>query len=97
MAPSSAIPNLILLDLNLPKADGREILTEIRSGTTFANVPVVILTSSSSSREREELQALRIARHITKPSDLNDSLKLGFVVKEVLDQSILCNDAPGTA
>lgn len=92
-SPSRAIPNLVLLDLNLPKADGREILMEMRRGRAFANVPVVILTSSSSVREREELQALRIARHITKPPDLIEFLKLGSVVREVLDEYVPRRDA----
>jgi len=83
--PNPVVPDLILLDLNLPKADGREILTEMRSTSTFADVPVVILTSSSWLREREQLESLRIARHITKPPDLDAFLRLGFVVREVLD------------
>jgi two-component system response regulator len=78
------VPDLILLDLNLPKADGREILSEMRSARSFDKVPVVILTSSSSTTEREELGSLRIARYVTKPPDLAEFLKLGSMVKEVL-------------
>ena len=85
-SPTREMPDLVLLDLNLPKVGGREILTAMRSGTAFVSVPVVIFTSSSSRREREELEPLRVARHITKPSDLDEFLKIGAVVREVLEE-----------
>lgn len=78
-------PDLVVLDLNLPKADGREILTEMRGTAAFARVPVMILTSSNSPREREQLEVLGISRHVSKPPDLHEFLKLGLIVKEVLD------------
>ena len=84
--PTQETPDLVLLDLNLPKVGGREILTAMRSGTTFGSVPVVIFTSSSSRREREELEPLQVARHITKPSDLDEFLRIGTVVREVLEE-----------
>ena len=80
---------LLIVDLNLPKTDGREILTEMRATKTFAGVPVVILTSSSSTREREQMQSLRIARHVTKPPDLNGVLQLGPLIREVLDEFVV--------
>ena len=77
-------PDLIVLDLNVPKSDGIEILRAIRESQAFSEVPVVITTSSSSPRELAQLQALRIARHFTKPHDLQEFLKIGPVLKQVL-------------
>ena len=79
-------PDLIVLDLNLPKADGREILTAMRSTPTFGKIPVIILTSSTSRRELEQLEPLRISRHIAKPSDLDEFLSVGTVIKKVLEE-----------
>jgi CheY-like chemotaxis protein len=87
-SPEPQTPDLIVLDLNLPKADGREILAEMRATGAFANVPVVVLTSSTSRREKEELQVFRIARHLSKPPDLDEFLNLGAVVKEVLSTQV---------
>jgi two-component system response regulator len=88
----------VLLDLNLPKADGREILEAMRASDSLSKVPVVILTSSNSLREREQLIALRISRHIVKPPDLAEFIKLGTVVKEVLAEHLANGhaiEAPG--
>ena len=81
-------PDLVVLDLNLPKADGREILTLMRSTRAFADVPVVILTSSTSLRDREQMESLNIARYIAKPPDLKEFMNLGSVVKNVLEETM---------
>lgn len=86
-AASPAVPDLVVLDLNLPRADGREVLKELRASRTFARVPVMIMTSSTSVREREQLKPLNVARHITKPADLSGFLGLGTQVLEVLRES----------
>ena len=78
------VPDLVILDLNLPKADGREVLSAMRSIEAFADVPVLIWTSSSAPHEREQLNPLRIARYVVKPPELNEFLKLGDIVKDVL-------------
>lgn len=85
-AASPHRPDLVVLDLNLPKADGREILTAMRSTAVFSEVPVVILTSSTAPREREQLQSLRVARHLVKPPDFKEFMNLGAIVKQVLEE-----------
>ena len=80
----SPVPDLVILDLNLPKADGREVLSAMRSIEAFANVPVVIWTSSNAPHERAQLNALRITRYVVKPPELNEFLKLGDIVKGML-------------
>ena len=79
-----AVPHLALLDLNLPKYDGIEILQALRSNPAFADVPVAILSSSSSPRERAKLDTFGVARYITKPADLEQFLAIGFILKDLL-------------
>jgi CheY-like chemotaxis protein len=71
------IPDLIVLDLNLPRSDGSDVLRCIRQTSEYAGVPVVVLTSSDSPRDRREIEGLGAERFITKPSDLDAFLSLG--------------------
>lgn len=85
---TSPTPDLAVLDLNLPKADGVEVLDAMRATSEFSGVPVVILSSSSSPRERARVNNLSIARFITKPLQLDEFLQMGFILKSLLDESI---------
>jgi two-component system response regulator len=78
-------PDLILLDLNLPKVDGSEVLSRFRKHPQCAQVPVIVMTSSDAHRDRERMAQFGIARYFRKPSDLNAFLKLGAVVVEVVE------------
>jgi CheY-like chemotaxis protein len=78
---------LIILDLNLPRHDGIEILQKLRDTPGMAHVPVAVLTSSDSPRDRELSKGLGAARYLRKPSSLEQFLNLGAVVKELLGQS----------
>src|SRR6188472_3684436 len=68
---SAAIPDLIVLDLNLPKSDGSDVLRCIRETEAYAGIPVVVLTSSDSPRDRKTIESLAASSFITKPSDLD--------------------------
>jgi two-component system, chemotaxis family, response regulator Rcp1 len=63
-------PDLILLDLNLPKKSGREVLQEIKESVTLASIPVVILTTSASEADILKSYQLHANCYITKPVDL---------------------------
>jgi len=63
-------PDLILLDLNLPKKSGREVLAEVRADPRLTAVPVDVLTSSRHHREILEAEQLRVESYLTKPVDL---------------------------
>ena len=63
-------PDLILLDLNLPKKSGRDVLAEVRAAPRLARVPVVVLTSSRSHQEILEAEDLHVESYLTKPVDL---------------------------
>jgi len=80
----AAIPHLILVDLNLPKRDGEEILREIRRAKHLVGVPVCAWSSSQSRRDRELLRELGVARFITKPSGLNQFMEIGKVLKDLV-------------
>jgi two-component system, chemotaxis family, response regulator Rcp1 len=75
-------PDLILLDLNLPKKDGREVLAEVKQDPALKRIPVVILTSSAA--EQDILQAYDLAAncYITKPVELDQFLR---VLKSIED------------
>jgi two-component system, chemotaxis family, response regulator Rcp1 len=63
-------PDLILLDLNLPKKDGREVLAEIKSDSDLKRIPVVILTTSKAEEDILKTYNLHANCYITKPVDL---------------------------
>ena len=69
-------PDLILLDLNLPKIDGREILAEIKNDDKLKQIPVVILTTSESKEDITEMYKLHANCYITKPVDINQFIKV---------------------
>jgi chemotaxis family two-component system response regulator Rcp1 len=69
-------PDLILLDLNLPKKDGREVLKEIKESPTLGIIPVVILTTSASEADILRTYQLHANCYITKPVDLEGFLKI---------------------
>ena len=77
-------PDLILLDLNLPKIDGPDVLREFRKHSSCALTPVIVVTSSGTQKDRARLAELGIAHYFRKPSDLEDFMKLGEIVRQVV-------------
>ena len=69
-------PDLILLDLNLPKKDGREVLTEIKSDEDLCNIPVVVLTTSKAEQDILKAYSLHANCYITKPVDLDQFISV---------------------
>lgn len=83
--PGRLLPDLILLDLQLPKIQGIDMLRLIRNMPKFADVPVVILTSSESPGDKHRTELLGAARYIKKPSMLEDFFReVGGGVEEML-------------
>jgi len=75
-------PDLVLLDLNLPCKDGREVLAEIKQDADLRRIPVVILTSSAAEQDILHAYNLHANCYITKPLDLDQFLK---VVRSIED------------
>ena len=69
-------PDLILLDLNLPKKDGREVLQEIKADHQLRRIPVVVLTTSAADEDILRSYELRANCYITKPVDLNQFIRV---------------------
>src|SRR5439155_23482989 len=69
-------PDLILLDLNLPKKNGREVLEEIKKEEALRHIPVVILTTSQAEQDVVESYRLQANAYVTKPVDLDQFLKV---------------------
>ena len=81
----AAIPNLILVDSNLPKCDGEDILREIRHTKHLVGVPVCAWSSSQSRRDRNLLTELGVVRFITKPCGLDQFMEIGKILKDLLE------------
>jgi len=75
-------PDLILLDLNLPKKDGREVLKEVKSDPTLKTIPVVVLTISKAEEDIFKAYNLHANCYITKPVDLSQFLKVAKSVQD---------------
>lgn len=73
-------PDLILLDLNLPKKDGREVLAEIKADESLRRIPIVILTTSQAERDVIQSYDLGVNCYISKPVDLDQFI---YVVKSI--------------
>ena len=83
-------PDLILLDLKLPKMDGREVLAEIRSDGELARLPVVVLTASRVHEEILKEQNLEVDSYMIKPVDLEQFLTVIRTLRRFwLDEVIL--------
>jgi two-component system response regulator len=65
----ATVPDLILLDLNLPGIDGREVLAEIKAAEQLKRIPVVVMTSSSTDKDILESYGLHANSYVTKPVD----------------------------
>lgn len=71
-----ALPRLILLDLNMPRKDGRESLREIRANPQLCAIPIVVLTTSRTDEDMTRAQADGVDAFITKPASADDMLTM---------------------
>jgi CheY-like chemotaxis protein len=69
-------PDLILLDLNLPRKDGREVLAEIKNDESLRRIPVVVLTTSQADEDIDKAYHLNANCYISKPVDLEQFIKI---------------------
>ncbi len=75
-------PDLILLDLNLPKKDGREVLSEIKMDQDLKRIPVVILTTSEDDKDIFTAYDLHANAYVKKPVDLDQFMKIVEAVED---------------
>ncbi|MGW2836445.1 response regulator [Streptomyces sp. NBC_01335] len=85
-------PDLILLDLNLPKYDGRQVLEQIKSDAELATIPVVVLTTSSAEEDILRSYKLHANAYVTKPVDLDQFIA---AVRQIDDFFVTVVRLPG--
>jgi chemotaxis family two-component system response regulator Rcp1 len=83
--PSEGCPDLFLIDLNLPRRSGDEILACIRQSSRCARVPVIVITSSDSPQDRARARQLGASFYFRKPADLERFMAIGGIVREFLE------------
>ena len=84
--PGGPCPHILLLDLNLPKKDGFEVLRRLRASAKFKDIPVLIMTSSDSPGDRSRAAELG-AGYFRKPGSYDAFLKLGAVLRQLIKDS----------
>ena len=77
-------PSIIILDLNLPKKSGHEVIRRIRASERIRNTPVAVLSSSDAASDRREAALMNVAHYIRKPSDLDQFLSIGKIISSML-------------
>lgn len=75
-AGETGLPSLIMLDLNMPGRDGRELLRAIKEDRRFQSIPTVVFTTSSSHRDRQTVYGLGANCFVTKPDTFNKLVEL---------------------
>jgi CheY-like chemotaxis protein len=73
--------DLLLVDLNLPRHDGAEVLRSMRQHENMKDIPVIVLTSSDSPLDHERCMQLGAAKYFHKPSNLAEYMQLGIIAK----------------
>lgn len=82
-------PDLIIIDLNMPKRDGVEVLLKYRMNVALYSVPMVVLTSSDSPSDRLRTKTLGVSAFIQKPMTLPEFIALGKRFKAILEQPFI--------
>jgi two-component system, response regulator len=82
-ANGPTIPKCLLLDLKMPRKDGREALFEIRQNSEFANLPVLVLSTSDSEHDKQYCTKLGVNDYVTKPDSYSGLKELVNKVKNI--------------
>ena len=82
LSQALTLPQLVLLDLNMPRMGGLEALQRIRANAQYARVPVLVLTTSDSEEDRRQAQALHADGYLVKPATVDQLSQLISVVKQ---------------
>ena len=83
----SQLPDAAVLDMILPKRTGTEVLEAMRLNPDFAQIPVMMMSSTALASDQASRQGRGPTQYLTKPSDLTEFLRIGLLVKEILEGS----------
>jgi len=86
---SAILPDIILLDLNIPKMHGREVLKILKNTSSFREIPVIILTTSSSPEDMDYCLSLGADRYISKPATIDGFKETVTAIVTVASQHII--------
>lgn len=81
------VQDLFLVDLNLPKAGGFEIIQMLKTHKQAQGVPIIVMSSSDAKRDRAKAEGLKVSGYFCKPLELDEFMKLGAVVRTVLERA----------
>jgi two-component system, chemotaxis family, response regulator Rcp1 len=79
-------PALVILDINLPRKQGGEVLQDMRSSSRCRDALVMVVSTSDSARDRDEMAKLGVSGYFRKPSTYEEFMKLGDIVKMLLEE-----------
>jgi two-component system, chemotaxis family, response regulator Rcp1 len=79
-------PDILLLDLNLPRADGLDVLREFRRHPECATTPVIVMSSSNAPRDREAAGALDVTCYFAKPMSYEKFIELGQLIRDAVGE-----------
>lgn len=85
----SDLPDLILLDINLPKKNGHEVLMEVKSNSSLRYIPVIILTTSSSESEIQKCYQEQANYYLVKPNEVSDFPKVVKIIEDFWLNSVI--------
>jgi DNA-binding response OmpR family regulator len=80
-------PDLVIIDLNLPKKPGKEVLKRMRASAACKDAAIVVLTSSDARKDKDDVAPFAPLHYLRKPSKLDDFLTLGALFRQILNQS----------
>jgi DNA-binding response OmpR family regulator len=85
---SRVCPDVVVLDLNIPKISGFEVLRRVRASEHCKNVPILVVTSSSSNADRRATSELGATAYFTKPTNLDEYYQLGRVLRDMIQTKL---------
>ncbi len=88
---SEKLPEIIILDFNLPKVHGRDVLKQIKSSEKFCKIPLIVLTTSSSKDDVDYAYSLGANKFITKPTTLEDFNSAISIIVECYNENNAVN------
>jgi CheY-like chemotaxis protein len=84
--PEAPCPQVLLLDLNLPKRSGKEVIQRVRQSARCKGVPILVISSSNSPKDRNEVVQLGAQHYFCKPVNYDEFLKVGAILQRMLSE-----------